>query len=87
VAVLPPPRQEELPMNDPKNHDPLCPRNLWFRSTYTTCQCHLIRAVEQRQLAQLIESWGEDSHAVRFNHAHDDLTPHQRVRKWLQSHE
>jgi hypothetical protein len=40
----------------------------------------MIRADERERLAQ---KWSEDSHGVRFNHAHDDLTPHQRVLKWI----
>lgn len=33
----------------------------------------------------LVEAWDRDSHAVRFNKAGDDLTPHGRVRKWLRT--
>lgn len=39
-----------------------------------------IRLDERERLAK---QWSEDSHGVRFNHAHDDLTPHQRVLKWI----
>lgn len=36
-------------MGNPADHDELCPRRRWFRSTYVTCQCALIRAVEARE--------------------------------------
>lgn len=40
-------------MTDPANHDPLCPRAVHFRSTYTVCQCHLIKRVELRKETEI----------------------------------
>jgi hypothetical protein len=75
------------------DHDPLCP---FPDSRYIDwgCQCALVarvRAEEQRhaEMARavdhiaLLERWRDDAHSVLFNHGHDDLTPQQRVWKWL----
>jgi hypothetical protein len=40
----------------------------------------MIRTDERERL---VEAWDRDQHAVRFNKAHDDLTPQGRVKKWL----
>lgn len=66
------------------NHDPLCPQSGFGNLINTPCgYCDLIVQVEERLIEQLVEAWDRDSHAVRFNKAKDDLTPHGRVRKWL----
>jgi len=42
-----------------------------------------IRDYEAELRERLREAWREEGHAVMFNHAGDDLTPAQRVGKWL----
>lgn len=47
------------------------------------CICEILdeHAAEFRD--RLWQAWGRDSHAVRFNKAGNDLTPHARVSKWI----
>ena len=42
----------------------------------------LIRAAEKQRI---VEAWGADGHAVRFNRAGDDLSPQNRIAKWLRN--
>ena len=49
------------------------------------CICEVLdeHVADFREL--LLLAWVRDSHAVRFNKAHDDLSPHARVAKWIQT--
>lgn len=64
-----------LAYKDKQNLDPDSPGLKWLRVP-------MERAVNAIVEAQ-VQAWWEDNHGVRFNHAHDDLTPAQRVAKWL----
>jgi hypothetical protein len=55
--------------------DPHSPGLKWLRTPMEKA----VNAIVEAQM----QAWSEESHGVRFNHAHDDLTPHQRVLKWL----
>ena len=63
---------------------PIPPEERMPDSTYCLW-CEVIDKVQVRERERFADAWNRDSHAVRFNKAHDDLTPHGRVLKWIRT--
>ena len=43
------------------------------------------QVIRDDERERLVRKWREDGHSVMFNKAKDNLTPSQRVGKWLRS--
>jgi len=66
-------------------HDPMCPIDPDQRmpKAVSCLWCEVIAKVRVDERERLALKWSEEGHGVRFNHAHDDMNPNQRVLKWI----